>query len=61
MNSIGNISPAAFTILHLIRAHQERAEHISERLLAKDMHMTTTDIRTALRELSEWPERDLVA
>ncbi|MFH8716234.1 hypothetical protein [Streptomyces zaomyceticus] len=61
MNSIGNISPTAFTVLHLIRAHQERAESVSERLLAQETHMTTQDVRTALRELTGWPERELVA
>lgn len=61
MTSIAEISPEAFTVLHVIRAHQERHEWVSTGVLAYETHMTPDHIRACLRELSEWPERSLVA
>lgn len=59
--SIADLTPEAFTVLHVIRAHKERQEWVSTGVLAHETHMTPDHIRECLRELSEWPERALVA
>lgn len=59
--SIATLTPDAFTVLHVIRAHSERREYVSTGVLAHETHMTPDHIRECLRELSDWPERDLVA
>lgn len=59
-NRIGDISPDTFTVLHVIRAHQERHEWVSTGVLAYETGRSTDHIAQCLRELSEWPERALV-
>jgi RIO-like serine/threonine protein kinase len=55
--SIAELTPAAFTVLHVIRAHQERHEIVSPGVLAAETDMDTSRVRECLRELLEWPER----
>jgi RIO-like serine/threonine protein kinase len=59
-NSIAELSPAAFTVLHVIRAHNEKHEYVSTGVLAHETHLSTDRVRECLRELVEWPERALV-
>lgn len=59
--SIAEISPDAFTVLHVIRAHYERHEWVSSGVLAHDTGLSADRVRECLRELTEWPERHLVA
>lgn len=59
--SIAELSPEAFTVLHVIRDHHERHEYVSTGVLAHETYMTPDHIRECLRELSDWPERALVA
>lgn len=60
MMSIAEISPEAFTVLHVIREHQARHEWVSTGVLAYETHLSADRVRECLRELVEWPERALV-
>lgn len=59
--SIAEISPEAFTVLHVIRAHYENHECVSTGVLAYETSLSADRVRECLRELVEWPERALVA
>lgn len=59
--SIADLTPQAFTVLHIIRARRERHEWVSTGVLAHETHMTPGHVRECLRELSEWLERALIA
>lgn len=59
--SIADLTPDAFTVLHVIRAHHETHEFVSTGVLAHETCLSADRVRECLRELVEWPERALVA